>query len=52
MIVSTYKPVAEEILALFDRLSLKIVTWPLIKRKSKLRSKASSISQASIPSNK
>ena len=41
LIVSVYKPVAEQILALFDRLSLKIVTWPLIKRKSKLKSKSS-----------
>jgi len=40
MVVSTYKPVAEELLALFDRLQLKIITWPLIKRHSKLKSKS------------
>ena len=43
LIVSLYKPVAEEVLALFERLSLKIITWPLIKRKSKLRSKSISL---------
>ena len=34
---------AEEVLALFERLGLKIITWPLIKRKSKLRSKSLSV---------
>jgi hypothetical protein len=49
LIVSTYKPIAEEVLALFDRLQMKIVTWPLIKRKSKLRpSKSSMRSMASV----
>jgi hypothetical protein len=37
LIVSIYKPVSEEMLALFDRLQLPIKTWPLIKKKSKIK---------------
>jgi hypothetical protein len=37
LIVSVYKPVSEEMLALFDRLQLPIKTWPLIKKKSKIK---------------
>jgi hypothetical protein len=44
-VVSIYKPVCEEVLALFDRLQLPIKTWPLIKKKSKIKHNRDGINQ-------